>query len=118
MKIETENMKEQVATEELVRELVRNDARRGDFDWETERGGGFSPTALRSLSHNLARDFAFVCVGLCFLHSYVSCNVSGVIGTGQFIIVLLIVGLSAFARWWIGCLIGVILVFVIPMFVH
>ena len=31
MKIETENMKEQVATEELVRELVRNDARRGEY---------------------------------------------------------------------------------------
>lgn len=80
MKIEAENMKERVATEDLVRELVRDDARRGDFDWETEQnsagGWTFSPTALRSLSHNLARDFAFVCVGLCFLHSYVSCNVS------------------------------------------
>ena len=31
MKIEAENMKERVATEELVRELVRNDARRGEF---------------------------------------------------------------------------------------
>ena len=31
MKIETENMKEQVATEELVRELVRDDARRGEY---------------------------------------------------------------------------------------
>ena len=31
MKIESENMKEHVATEELVRELVRNDARRGEF---------------------------------------------------------------------------------------
>ena len=31
MKIEAENFKEQVATEELVRGLVRNDARRGEF---------------------------------------------------------------------------------------
>ena len=31
MKIEAENMKARVATEELVRELVRNDARRGEF---------------------------------------------------------------------------------------
>ena len=31
MKVEAENLKEQVATEELVRELVRNDARRGEF---------------------------------------------------------------------------------------
>ena len=31
MKIEAEKMNEQVATEELVRELVRNDARRGEY---------------------------------------------------------------------------------------
>ena len=31
MKIEAEKMSEHVATEELVRELVRNDARRGEF---------------------------------------------------------------------------------------
>jgi len=31
MKIESENMKERVATEELVRELVRDDARRGEY---------------------------------------------------------------------------------------
>ena len=31
MKIEAENMKERVATEELVRELVRDDARRGEY---------------------------------------------------------------------------------------
>ena len=31
MKVEAENLKEQVATEELVRELVRNDARRGEY---------------------------------------------------------------------------------------
>ena len=31
MKVEAENLKEQVATEELVRELVRNDAWRGEF---------------------------------------------------------------------------------------
>ena len=31
MKIEAEKMGERVATEELVRELVRNDARRGEF---------------------------------------------------------------------------------------
>ena len=31
MKIEAENMKERVATEELVRELLRDDARRGEF---------------------------------------------------------------------------------------
>ena len=31
MKIETENLKERVATEELVRDLVRNDARRGEY---------------------------------------------------------------------------------------
>ena len=31
MKIESENMKERVATEELVRELLRDDARRGEF---------------------------------------------------------------------------------------
>ena len=31
MKIEAEKMSEHVATEELVRELVRNDARRGEY---------------------------------------------------------------------------------------
>ena len=31
MKIEAENMKERVATEELVRELLRDDARRGEY---------------------------------------------------------------------------------------
>lgn len=31
MKVESENMKEQVATDELVRELVRDDARRGEY---------------------------------------------------------------------------------------
>ena len=49
MKIETAEMSEQVATEELVHELVRNDARRGEFDWESEQDGAgswtFSPTA-------------------------------------------------------------------------
>ena len=70
MKIETAEMGERFATEELVRELVRDDSRRGDFDWENEQDDAgswtFSPTDGISLRRMLPNGLVFMaiwCIG-------------------------------------------------------
>ena len=81
---------------------------------EAEDGKDKSP--LRRFLHDVARDLAVVCAGLCFLHMHVSCIWSGLIGSVQFFLVLIIFVMSLIARWWIGLFISILLFLVFPMF--
>ena len=83
---------------------------------EAESIKGKSP--LRRFLHDVARDLAVVCAGLCFLHFYVNCEWSGLIGTVQFLLVLIIFVMSVIARWWIGLIVSLLLFLVFPIFCH
>ena len=81
---------------------------------ETGNDKGKSP--MRRLLRDLARDFAIVCLGLCFLLRYVSHERANQIGAIQFLLVLIVIVLSIVARWWIGLLICALLVFAMVLF--
>ena len=72
----------------------------------------------RQMFRNVATALLVVAYAACLAHGYVSCEFSGIIGTVQCIIVVLVALPAIFFRCW-GILSAAAFAFLIfPMFVH